>query len=48
MKDDTKIFEKLEEDSNFNEQVLNINAVESNVTVNEKITNEIKDNEKKC
>lgn len=38
------MFEKLEEDSNFNEQVLNVNALESNATVDE-ITNEMKGNE---
>lgn len=44
IKGDKEIFEKLEEDSNFNEQVLNVNALESNATVDE-ITNEMKDNE---
>ncbi|XP_011699230.1 PREDICTED: uncharacterized protein LOC105456698 [Wasmannia auropunctata] len=42
MKCDTK---KLE-DSNFNEQILNVTAIESNVTVHEKIINEVESNEK--
>lgn len=42
MKGDKEIFEELEEDLNINEQVLNINTVENNVTVDKKIINGIK------
>lgn len=37
-----RMFEELKKNSNFNEQVLNVNTVESNVIIDEKITNEIK------
>lgn len=40
-----EVFQEFEVGSNFNEQVLIVNALENNVTVDEKITNEIKDNE---